>query len=64
VVIALLVFAQVIPESKWTNLFVYVYVLFMFLNFFLFLYIAEHISVAIQDFLVCIEMVPFAIAHS
>ncbi|KAG1143822.1 hypothetical protein G6F37_006633 [Rhizopus arrhizus] len=25
---------------------------------------AEHISVAIQDFLVCIEMVPFAIAHS
>ncbi|KAG1450233.1 hypothetical protein G6F46_002713 [Rhizopus delemar] len=25
---------------------------------------AEHISVAIQDFLVCIEMVPFAIAHA
>ncbi|KAI9308542.1 organic solute transporter Ostalpha-domain-containing protein, partial [Cunninghamella echinulata] len=24
----------------------------------------EHLSVAIQDFLVCIEMVPFAIAHS
>ncbi|ORZ04919.1 organic solute transporter Ostalpha-domain-containing protein, partial [Absidia repens] len=24
----------------------------------------EHISVAIQDFLICIEMVPFAIAHS
>ncbi|KAG2231455.1 hypothetical protein INT48_007528 [Thamnidium elegans] len=24
----------------------------------------EHVSVAIQDFLVCIEMVPFAIAHS
>ncbi|ORZ24278.1 organic solute transporter Ostalpha-domain-containing protein [Absidia repens] len=24
----------------------------------------EHISVAIQDFLVCVEMVPFAIAHS
>lgn len=39
VVVALLVFAGVIPE-------------------------AEHISVAIQDFLVCIEMVPFAIAHS
>ncbi len=39
VVVALLVFAGVIPDS-------------------------EHISVAIQDFLVCIEMVPFAIAHS
>ncbi|CEG67688.1 hypothetical protein RMATCC62417_04080 [Rhizopus microsporus] len=39
VVVALLVFAGVIPE-------------------------AEHMSVAIQDFLVCIEMVPFAIAHS
>ncbi|KAI7905083.1 organic solute transporter Ostalpha-domain-containing protein [Cokeromyces recurvatus] len=39
VVVALLVFAGIIPE-------------------------AEHISVAIQDFLVCIEMVPFAIAHS
>ncbi|KAI9364750.1 organic solute transporter Ostalpha-domain-containing protein [Pilaira anomala] len=24
----------------------------------------EHVSIAIQDFLVCIEMVPFAIAHS
>ncbi|KAI8087800.1 organic solute transporter Ostalpha-domain-containing protein [Gilbertella persicaria] len=39
VVVALLVFAGIIPES-------------------------EHISVAIQDFLVCIEMVPFAIAHA
>ncbi|GAA5802422.1 hypothetical protein HPULCUR_007887 [Helicostylum pulchrum] len=39
VVVALLVFAGIIPE-------------------------VEHVSVAIQDFLVCIEMVPFAIAHS
>lgn len=62
VVVALLVFAGIIPEGKekkkkkigscrsFTHLF--------------YIYLAEHISVAIQDFLVCIEMVPFAIAHS
>ncbi|KAI8982571.1 organic solute transporter Ostalpha-domain-containing protein [Pilobolus umbonatus] len=39
VVIALMVFAGLIPEG-------------------------EHTSIAIQDFLVCLEMVPFAIAHA
>lgn len=54
-VVALLVFAGIIPEGM------------LYIDFtqqVLIMLSAEHISVAIQDFLVCIEMVPFAIAHS
>lgn len=59
VVVALLVSVGVIPEgnvSKKPNQ--------RPNDLFQFYIVAEHISVAIQDFLVCIEMVPFAIAHS